>query len=118
MSDYLDSFRGWMPPMLDAGQYTPQSVSGTGTTEASNDRPFSKDRLHIVTVGAAAVRVLFTRTKPTGDIVPAAGGFILPANSVFPFRAFDGGKYGSLFVTMEAADGSANYEATITQRER
>ena len=115
---YLDSSNGWMPPMADAGQYTPQSISGTGATEESNERAFSKDRMHLLSVGSTAVRVMFAKEKGLSNVVPASGGFIIPANQVYPFRAFESTRYGSTFVYVEAADGSSAFEVTVAQREQ
>ncbi len=113
MSDYLDSNRGAVPPVADNAQYTPQRLAGTGTTEASNSRPFTKDRMHILSVGLVPVRVFFGPTAGGGSDVPAAGGVVLAAGSFFPFRA--GVK--ALYVYVEAADGAAAYEAAVWQRE-
>jgi len=114
MSDYLDSNRGAMPPMKDQGNFTPQYLSGTGTTEASNSKPFSKDRMYILTVGAAPIRVLFGSAAGGGTDVGATEGAILNAGALFTFRAQENAKY----VYIEAADGAAAYTASVWQREK
>lgn len=113
MSDYLDSNRGAVPPQKDNGQYTPQVLAGTGTTEASNSRPFTKDRMHVLSVGLVPVRVLFGPEAGGGSDVPPAGGVVLAAASFFTFRSGVNARY----VYIEAADGAAAYEAAVWQRE-
>ena len=110
-----------MAPLIDddaPGQYRPQTLAGTGTTESVNPRPFSKDRAHVLVVGPVDVRVGFSRDGTLSNAIPATGGMIVPAGKVLPFRAFDSGKFGALFVYVEAADGSSAYEVSVQQRER
>lgn len=114
MSDYKDSNAGTVPPMKEAGQYTPQYLAATGTTEASNSRAFTKDRMHVLTVGAAPIRVLFGETVGAGSDIGATEGALLAAGSFFTFRAGVKSKY----VYIEAADGAAAYTASVWQRER
>lgn len=113
MSDYLDSNRGAVPPMKEQGQYTPQYLAATGATESSNSRPFSKDRMHVLTVGATPVRVLFGPDAGTGSDVGATEGALLDAGSFFTFRAGVNARY----VYVEAADGTSPYTASVWQRE-
>jgi len=114
MSDYKDSNAGTMPPLADSGQYSPQVLTGTGTTEASNSRALSKDRMHVLSVGLVPVRVLFGSAAGGGSDVPPAGGVVLAAASFFTFRA----SVSAAYVYVEAADGAATYEAAVWQRER
>lgn len=113
MSDYSDSNRGAIPPMKNAGQYTPQYLAETGTTEASNSRAFSKDRMHVLTVGATPIRVLFGETAGAGSDIGTTEGALLNAGAFFTFRA--GPK--SAYVYIEAADGATAYTASVWQRE-
>lgn len=103
-----------LPPMLDGGIYSPQQVSGTGTAEATNPAPFLPDRVYMASTGENAARVIFTKEKPTADVIPSTGGFLIPANSMYCFRALDRGEFGALFLTAEAADGSSPFEVTIS----
>jgi hypothetical protein len=96
-----------------SASFGPETLEDTGTTESSNSRAFTKDRMHVLSVGAEPLRVLFGPTPGTGSDVPAAGGAIIPANILFTFRA----SVGSLYVYIEAADGSSPYEASVWQRE-
>jgi hypothetical protein len=114
MSDYKDSNAGTVPPMADAGQYTPQPLAGTGTTEDSNTRAFSKDRMHVLSVGLVPIRVLFGETPGGGSDVGASGGVVLAAASFFSFRS----SLKASYVYIEAADGAATYEAAVWQREK
>lgn len=119
MAGFFSNDRGLYPPVGDAGapgQYVPVTLSGTGTTEATNAAPFTKGMLYVLTVGSAPVRVLFSRTGGQSNFVPPTGGAILPANSVFPFVAVDNGTWGSLHVYVEAADGSSSYLASVFRR--
>lgn len=114
MSDYLDSNRGAVPPMADNGQYSPETLEDTGATESSNSRAFTLDRMHVLSVGAVPLRVLFGPLPGTGTNVPPAGGAIIPANSLFAFRSGVDARY----VYVEAAtpaDGA--YKASVWQRE-
>jgi hypothetical protein len=113
MSDYLDSNRGAVPPMADKSPYVPATLEDTGVTESSNHRPFVKDRMHILSVGAVTLRVLFGPVPGTGFNVPATGGAIIPANSLFTFRS---GVYAR-YVYVEAADAASDYQASVWQRE-
>jgi len=99
--------------MKEAAQYTPQYLSGTGTTEASNSRPFAKDRMHVLTVGATPVRVLFGGAPGTGSDISTTEGALLAAGAFLTFRSGIHARY----VYVEAADGSASYEASVWQRE-
>jgi hypothetical protein len=113
MSDYLDSNRGAVPPMADNGQYSPETFEATGATESSNSRPFTKDRMHVLSVGAVPLRVLFGPAPGSGSNVPGTGGAIIPANSLFTFRS----GVDALYVYVEAADAIADYQASVWQRE-
>jgi hypothetical protein len=113
MSDYLDSNRGAMPPIAESSRFSPQYLAGTGATEATNTRAFSKDRMHILTVGAVPIRVLFSNVKGATDVVPTTGGAIIPANSSLSFLAIAGATY----IYMQAADGTSAYTASVWQRE-
>lgn len=107
------SFAGGSFQQLTSNNFGPQGLAGTGTTESSNSRAFTKDRMHVLSVGAEPLRVLFGPTPGAGSDVPPAGGAIIPANILFTFRA----GVGSLYVYIEAADGSSPYEASVWQRE-
>jgi hypothetical protein len=113
MSDYLDSNRGVMPPIAGSSRFSPQYLAGTGTTEATNARAFSKDRMHILTVGAVPIRVLFSNVKGGTDVVPTTGGAILPANFSLSFLSTS----ESTYVYIQAADGTSAYTASAWQRE-
>jgi hypothetical protein len=113
MSDYLDSNRGAVPPMANKSPYSPAILEDTGVTESSNSRPFVKDRMHMLSVGAVSLRVLFGPVPGTGANVPATGGALIPANSLFTFRS----GVDALHVYVEAADGSSDYQASVWQRE-
>ena len=112
MSNYDDSQRGVQPPTA-ASNYSPQRLAGTGTTEASNSRAFAKDRIHMMTVGVQAVYVLFGENPGGGANVGSANGALLPAGTVFTFRASKSARYAYV----EAADGASAYEVTVWQRE-
>jgi hypothetical protein len=112
MSDYQDSNRGAIPPMKDAGQYTPQYLAATGATESSNSRAFTRDRMHVLTVGSVPVRVLFGATPGGGSDIAATEGALLNAGAFFTFRA--GPK--SAYVYIEAA-ATGTYTASVWQRE-
>lgn len=114
MSDYLDSNRGAVPPMKDAGNFTPQYLAGTGTTEDSNLKPFTKDRMHVLTVGATPIRVLFGAVAGGGSDVGATEGALLNAGAFFTFRS----GLKSRYVYIEAADGTTAYTASVWQREQ
>lgn len=112
MSDYSDSKRGLMPPMRNQGNFTPQYLTGTGVTEDSNSKPFSKDRIYMLTANVD-IRVLFGSVAGTGSDVGATEGAIIPASTGLTFRASP----NALFVYVEAADGAALYRASVWQRE-
>lgn len=120
---YLDAQWGIYPPFGDdaaPGQRKSQTMSGTGTTESVNAAPLARDRNHVLHVGAVPVRVSFRALKDySGAAVPAAGGVIIPAHTIYPFKAIlgEGGLWGSIYVHVEAADGAANYECTVYQRD-
>lgn len=120
---YLDAQWGVYPPFGDAsapGHRREHTLSGTGTTESVNEAPLAQGRNHMIHVGAVPVRVSFRIAKDySGAAVPASGGVIIPANSMYPFKAVRGtdGTYGSLFVHAEAADGTSAYELTLYQRD-
>jgi hypothetical protein len=113
MSDYLDSNRGAVPPMSDNGQYSPETLEDSADTESSNSRAFTKDRMHVLSVGATPLRVLFGPAPGSGSNVPPTGGAIIPANSLFTFRS----GVDALYVYVEAADATADYQASVWQRE-
>lgn len=120
MSNYLDSQSGWLPPVIDAnapGNLTPQVISGTGTSEESNSRPFAVDRMHWLIVGNEPVRVGFSAKGDLTDAIDSTNGVILPAGYVFSFKAFGGPDWGARYVYVEAADGSAEFEVSVIQRE-
>lgn len=114
MSDYKDSNAGTVPPMKDSGQYTPQPLAGIGTAEDSNSRAFSKDRMHVLSVGLVPIRVLFGATPGGGSDIGATEGVVLAAASFFTFRS----SLKASYVYVEAADGAATYEAAVWQREK
>jgi hypothetical protein len=113
MSDYLDSNRGAVPPLAGTSIHSPQTLEDTGTTESSSTSRFTKDRMYVLSVGAVALRVLFGPTPGTGSNVPAAGGAIIPANSLFTFRS----GVDALYVYVEAADATSAYKASVWLRE-
>lgn len=114
MSDYKDSNAGTVPPMKDSGQYTPQYLTAAVLVEDSNSRPFTKDRMHVLTVGAVPVRVLFGPTPGGGSDVGTTEGALLNAGAFFTFRA----GVNSAYVYVEAADGTSTFTASVWQRER
>lgn len=120
MSGYFDSQWGVWPAFGDPdapGQRKPQTISGTGTTEAVNAVPLSKDRTHVL-VADVDVFVSFRIDKDYGgDAVNSTSQVLIPASTVYPFKAVDGGRYGSLFVHVEAADGAGAFTVTIHQRD-
>ena len=99
---------------IGASHHGPQSLAGTGTTETHNARAFTKDRMHILSVGDEPIRVLFASAPALSTVVPPTGGAIIPAGAQFTFRAI--AKAAHVYV--EAADGSSAYEASVWQRER
>jgi hypothetical protein len=113
MAGYLDSNRGVMPPIANSGTFSPQYLANTGATEASNTKPLSLDRMHILTVGAVPIRVLFSGTGGATDVVPTTGGAIIPANSSLSFLVVEAARY----VYIQAADGTSAYTASVWQRE-
>lgn len=98
---------------IGASNFGPQYLAGTGTTEAHNARAFAKDRMHILSVGAEPIRVLFASSPALSTVVPSTGGAIIPAGAQFTFRAI--AKAAHVYV--EAADGAAAYTASVWQRE-
>jgi hypothetical protein len=98
--------------MKDQGNFTPQYLAGTGATEDSNSKPFSKDRIYMLTANVD-VRVLFGADAGTGSDVGATEGAIIPAGAWFTFRAGPLARY----VYVEAADGTSPYRASVWQRE-
>ena len=122
MANFQDKTRAVLPPMAGGpGHLQPQRLSGTGTTEESTVRALAKDHIHELvcygTPGTNDVRVTF---RPAGGLADqvAVTDFVVPAGTVFPFVAVlgRGGDYGSLFVYVEAADGSSTFECFVTQR--
>lgn len=111
MSDYLDVNRGAMPPAFGT-RFAPQALAGAGTTESSNTVPFKEDRMHVLTVGDAAVFALFRAEAGVANAVGATDA-LLPAGSVIRFRSTPDAKY--LYV--EAADGAATYQVSVWQVE-
>jgi hypothetical protein len=99
--------------VASSANFGPETLEGTGTTESSNSKAFTKDRMHVLSVGAEPLRVLFGPTPGTGSDVPGTGGAIIPANIMFSFRT----GVGARFVYIEAADGISPYDASVWQRE-
>lgn len=114
MSDYLDSNRGAIPPLADSANHSPQNLADTGTAESHNAKAFTADRMHMLSVGAAAVRVLFAPSPALSNVVPPTGGAIIPANTLFTFRS--NAKARHIYVEA-AAGGATPYEASVWQRE-
>lgn len=122
MSNFTSNTRGLLPPLLDdeaPSAWKPVYFGGTGSGNEVNAVPFSKGRVHVLTVGKSDVLVAFSRDGNKTDpvTVAAENGMVVPAGTVFPFLAFDNGKYGSTFVYITAADGSAGFDASVQQRE-
>jgi len=122
MANFQDTTRAVLPPMLGGpGHLQPQRLAGTGTTEDSTSRRLAKDHLHDLVVygtpGTNDVRVVF---KAVGGLAAQVSttDFVVPAGTVYPFLAVLGraSEYGSLFVYVEAADGSSAYECFVQQR--
>jgi len=107
------AFAGGSFQQLSSNNFGPQVLAGSGTTEASNSKAFTKDRMYVLSVGAEPLRVLFGPTPGTGTDVPGTGGAIIPANIMFSFRT----GVGARFVYIEAADGASPYDASVWQRE-
>lgn len=120
---YIDGQWGIYPPFGDPdapGQRTSQRLAGTGTAESVNESSLVPGRNYALHVGAAPIRVSFRINKDYGGAaVSATGGTVIPANSVYIFKAIRGRDdlYGSLYVHAEAADGVAAYECSIYQRD-
>lgn len=82
-----------------------QRLAGTGTTEDHNDTALTVGQMATLIVGAAAVRVVWGAAAAT----VATTSLILGANQRFDWlvSALD------TVVSVEAADGSAAYEAWV-----
>lgn len=88
------------------GATAAQRLAGTGTTGAENATALTVGAMATLLVGAAAVRVGFGATAAaesaaTGPILPAYGRFDWLVQSL------------DCFVSVEAADGAAAYEAHV-----
>lgn len=81
-------------------------LAGTGTTEATNTTALGAGCLATVMVGAAAIRINFGSV--TGPTV-ATTDLIVPAYGRFDWTV----EAESCFVSIEAADGAAAYEAWV-----
>lgn len=97
------------------GNRTAQRLAGTGATEASNSRALIVGKVHVLNVGAAGVRVRFSRARGAASAVDATRDPVYGPWTRLPFVPEDSGTYGSTFVYIEAADGAAAYEATVVQ---
>ena len=62
MSDFSDSNRGVMPPTAGT-VYAPKGVSSAAEATVG---PFAKNKIHMVTVGANAVKVVFASASGLG----------------------------------------------------
>lgn len=81
-------------------------LAGTGTTEATNTTALGPGCLATLMVGAEAIRINFgAATAPT----VATTDLIVPAYGRFDWTV----EAQSCFVSIEAADGAAAYEAWV-----
>lgn len=103
-----------LAPLVDPdapANRNPQRLSGTGTTEAHTQRNLIMGKLHVLVVGSEPVRVRFSGTKITADAVDPNRDVVYPAGAVVPFVP---DKY-SMYVHVEAGDGTSDYEAFVMQ---
>lgn len=110
----------YVPPSHDnTASNSVIKLAGTGTTESTHVRALVPDKGHILVVGAAPVYVSFRLNRLSSGAVDPATALRLPANIAFPFRPIKNvkGKTGSVFVSVEAADGAAAYTVDIWQAE-
>lgn len=104
-----------LPPLADVnapGNRQVQRLAGTGTTEDSNSRPLIRGKVHVLYVGAEAVRVRFSGTAALVGAVDPARDVVYGPWSQVPFVPET--DY-SVYVYAEAADGVSAYECSIVQ---
>lgn len=106
------------PPIIDANAPNPRralTLSGTGATESSNTAKLVPDKFYVLTNGATPVYVGFSIFGGQTDVVDSTNGFLIPANTVFPFKCLsnkDEG-YSSEYIYVEAVDGTSDYVVSL-----
>ena len=101
----------------NAGTYTNQKLSGTGTTESHTLRKLTPDRGHTLIVGAVPVFIRFSRNTGTANAVSSTTAVRFPAGAVFHFLPTENvqGDWGTTVVYAEAADGVSAYTVDVFQ---
>ena len=106
MSDFLDSNRGFLPPM-------PHTVQGiSAAAEAANSRPFVLNRMHMVTVGSAPIKVVFAGESGLTNQTTGANVMYLNAGASYTFRSSSDACY-----MYAAATAGGAFTVSIHQRE-
>ncbi len=86
-----------------------QSLSGTGTTEATNTTALTVGEYATIKNGPVAVRCVFLAATGTGTSVPAAEPFVLAPYEAWNWMV----ETGTKFVAIEAYDGATAYIASV-----
>lgn len=95
----------------EPGHRVPQRLASTGATETATSRPLTPGKMYVLLVGSAGVRVRFSGSRlAPGSVVSATRDVVYGPWSQVPFVAESG---RSLFVAVEAADGTAAYECFV-----
>lgn len=110
MGSYIDQAAIMLSPI--AGGTAPraeQSLSGTGTTEATNTTALTVGELATIKNGPVHVRCVFLAATGTGTSVPAAEPFVLGPCEAWNWMV----ETGTKFVAIEAYDGATAYIASV-----
>ena len=110
MGHYIDQAAIMLAPI--AGGTAPraeQSLSGTGTTEATNTTALSTGSFATIKNGPVAVRVAFLSAPGGGSSVSPTEPFVLGAYEAFNWIA----EVGTKHVAIEAYDGATAYIASV-----
>lgn len=108
MSDFDNAFKGVMPPTAGT-VYAPKGVSQTGEATVG---PFAKNKIHMVTVGANAVKLVLADASGLGAQTGGANVMYLNAGASFTFRA----SVAALYMYVDSVD-AATYAVSVFQRE-
>ena len=109
MSDFDNANKGVMPPTANT-VYAPKGVSTTGEQELG---PFAKNKIHMLTVGAAPVRLVLAADSGLSNQTTGANVMYLNAGASFTFRASVDAQY--LYVNH--TDGASAFAVSVFQRE-
>lgn len=86
-----------------------QSLSGTGTTEATNTTALTVGEYATIKNGPVAVRCVFLAATGTGTSVSATEPFVLAPYEAWNWMV----ETGTKFVAIEAYDGATAYIASV-----